>query len=224
MWVLAERSQTCPLPLAGIMLLVTRRAKNLCRLVKAWWGKRVRQMRKCTMPIYKVRRLIKMLVITLALFPSVDSFAEGNNINVESLWRFATQLKNTVGQDVNTLDAIIPEPLVREDPHIAERLKVAPFTIAGGVQIRNMRVRLDLNNAGKISIISYNLANANISLEDVKKTYPQLKLIDVPHGHSDEETFSWITPVDEKGNGIGFGFPYAQPSYLKNMTLRNFQD
>lgn len=176
------------------------------------------------MPMCKVRRLIKMLVITLALFFSVDSFAEGNNINVESLWRFAIQLKNTVGQDVNTLDAIIPEPLVREDPHIAERLKVAPFTIAGGVQIRNMRVRLDLNNAGKISIISYNVANTNISLEDVRKTYPQLKLIDVPHGHSDEETFSWITPVDEKGNGIGFGFPYAQPSYLKNMTLRNFQD
>ncbi len=174
------------------------------------------------MLICQVRHFVKIPFIMLALFSSPNLFAEGNNTEIESLWRFATQLKNTVGQDVNKLDAIIPVPLVREDQNIAERLKVAPFSIEGGIEITKMSVRLDPDNPGKVYIISYDVANANILLEDVRKTYPQLKLIDVPHGHSKDETFSWITPVDKNGNGIGFGFPYAQPSYLKNMTLRNF--
>ncbi len=172
----------------------------------------------------KVKHLTRIIVMTFALFSSFNSLAEENNMKVQSLWHFATQLKNTVGQDVEKLDAIIPGRFVREDPSIAERLKAEPFTIDGGIEIRNMKVRLDLHNPGKVYIISYDVANANILLEDVRKTYPQLKLIDVPRGHSEDETFSWITPLDERGNAIGFGFPYAQPSYLKNMTLRNFQD
>ncbi|MCL6745337.1 hypothetical protein [Kosakonia sp. R1.Fl] len=179
---------------------------------------------KCTMTICKVKHLIKIIVMALTLFSSFYSCAEENNIKVQSLWHFATQLKNTVGQDAEKLDAIVPGRFVREDPNIAESLKAEPFTIDGGIEIRNIKVRLDLHNPGKVYIISYDVANANILLEDVRKTYPQLKLIDVPHGHSEDETFSWITPLDERGNAIGFGFPYAQPSYLKNMTLRNFQD
>lgn len=126
--------------------------------------------------------------------------------------------------DVQTLDSVVGSPLSRVDPAYGNRLTTKPFTLDGGVEISNFIVRLDRKHPGNIFIIHYDVGNACILLEDVKKRYPQLKLTTVPHGQSENETFNWTTPVDEKGNAIGFGFSQSASLCLKNMVLRNFSD
>jgi len=161
------------------------------------------------------------LFFILALY-IVNSTQAASNIAYKSLWDLSSHLKNTIGTDVAAISSIVSTPIERIDPAFADRLEAKPFTLDGGIEISNVVIRLERKHSGKVYIISYDVGNVCITREDVKKNYPELRLMDVPRGHSKDETFSWITPVDKNGNGTGFGFSQSKPSCLKHMTLRNF--
>lgn len=171
---------------------------------------------------YLSARLKVLGLPILALLSVHPSFAAVNDATLEPLWFFASQLKNSIGRDAAVLDSIIETPIERINPDFANRLTAGPLTLDGGIEISNVVIRLTRKHPGRVYIISYDVGNVCITLKDVKKTYPELILLDVPRGHAINETFSWITPVDTNGNGTGFGFPQSKPSCLKNMTLRNF--
>lgn len=167
--------------------------------------------------------LLKTLAVTiLALLLAPRAFAAVDDMTLKPLWLFAGQLKNSIGHDAAVLDSIFETPVVRSNPDFADRLTAGSFTLDGGVKIQNIVIRLNHNQASKVYIISFDIGGVCILRRDVQKKWPELELFEVPRGHYKNATFSWVTPVDKNGNGIGFGFPQLTPSCLKNMTLRNF--
>lgn len=167
---------------------------------------------------------IRSLLVLTAIFISTPLYADENLIKLKALSDFADQLKESIGQDVNTVEPIVGNPLFRLNPANEYWLTTNPFTLNGGVTLSNLAVRLDHKHPPKVFIIHYDVSDGCILLSDVRKIYPQLKLFSAPHGHSINETFAWITPLDKNGNATGFAFPYAEPACLKGMTVRNFAD
>lgn len=162
-------------------------------------------------------------ILALAMF-SAHASSDDNVVQLKALSDFADQLKESIGQDVNTVEPIVGHPLFRLNPVNEYWLTTKPFTLNSGVTLSNLAVRLDHNHPPKVFIIHYDVSNGCILLSDVRKIYPQLKLFSAPHGHSVNETFAWITPLDKNGNATAFAFPYAKPACLKSMTVRNFAD
>ena len=163
------------------------------------------------------------LVLAITTMP-VHASTDENLIKLKALSDFADRLKESIGQDVNTVEPIVGHPLFRLNPANEYWLTTKPFTLNGGVTLSNLAVRLDHNHPPKVFIIHYDVSDGCILLSDVRKIYPQLKLFSAPHGHSVNETFAWITPLDKNGNATAFAFPYAKPACLKSMTVRNFAD
>lgn len=167
---------------------------------------------------------IRTFLIITAICTSTPLYADTNLTKLKTLSDFADQLKESIGQDVNIVEPIVGHPLVRLNPNNEYWLTTKPFTLNGGVNLSNLAVRLDHNHPPKVFIIHYDVSNGCILLSDVRKVYPQLKLFSAPHGHSVNETFAWVTPLDKNGNATAFAFPYAEPACLKRMTVRNFAD
>lgn len=172
----------------------------------------------------EIKLLIRSFLIIVTMLISSPLYADANLTKLKTLTNFADQLKETIGQDVNTVEPIVGHPLFRLNPADGAWLTAKPFTLEGGITLSNLAVRMDRNHPPKVFIIHYDVSNGCILLSDVRKVYPQLKLFSAPHGHSVNETFAWITPLDKNGNATAFGFPYAEPACLKSMTLRNFAD
>ncbi|MHA0914582.1 hypothetical protein ACR9H8_07460 [Kosakonia cowanii] len=162
-------------------------------------------------------------ILALTMF-SAHASSYDNVVQLKALNDFADQLKDSIGQDVNTVEPIVGHPLFRLNPANEYWLTTKPFTFNGGVTLFNLAVRLDHKHPPKVFIIHYDVSDVCILLSDVRKIYPQLKLFSAPHGHSVNETFAWITPLDKNGNATAFAFPYAEPACLKGMTVRNFAD
>lgn len=167
---------------------------------------------------------IKIFLVLAITTMSVHASTDENLIKLKALNDFADQLKESIGQDVNTIEPIVGHPLFRLNPANEYWLTTKPFTLNGGVTLSNLAVRLDHKHPPKVFIIHYDVSDVCILLSDVRKIYPQLKLFSAPHGHSVNETFAWITPLDKNGNATAFAFPYAVPACLKGMTVRNFAD
>ena len=172
----------------------------------------------------KRKLLINIIPILALTMFSAHASSDDNVVQLKALRDFADQLKESIGQDVNTVEPIVGHPLFRLNPANEYWLTTKPFTLNGGVTLSNLAVRLDHNHPPKVFIIHYDVSDGCILLSDVRKIYPQLKLFSAPHGHSVNETFAWITPLDKNGNATAFAFPYAEPACLKGMTVRNFAD
>lgn len=172
----------------------------------------------------KTTLFIRSLLVLTTIFISTPLYADENLIKLKALSDFADQLKESIGQDVNTVEPIVGHPLVRLNPADGSWLTAKPFRLNGGITLSNLSVRLDHKRPPKVFIIHYDVSDGCILLSDVRKIYPQLKLFSAPHGHSVNETFAWITPLDKNGNATAFAFPYAKPACLKSMTVRNFAD
>ncbi|WP_312604475.1 hypothetical protein [Kosakonia cowanii] len=172
----------------------------------------------------KTTLFIRSLLVFTTICISTPLYADENLIKLKALNDFADQLKENIGQDVNTVEPIVGHPLFRLNPANEYWLTTKAFTLNGGVTLSNLAVRLDHKHPPKVFIIHYDVSDVCILLSDVRKIYPQLKLFSAPHGHSVNETFAWITPLDKNGNATAFAFPYAEPACLKGMTVRNFAD
>lgn len=181
-------------------------------------------MARCMMLLNRDRNLVKLLLISTCLSFSMCLFAEEKNMNAESLWSLASKLRNSIGMDASVVGEIIGQPLSRVDPDNDIRLTTPSFKLEGGVQINNFIVRLHVNYPHSINIINFDIEQSCILVSQVKDLYPQLTLSSVPRSSATNEKFNWLTPKDNKGNRIIFGFSQSSPSCLKSLGFRHYDD
>ena len=71
------------------------------------------------------------LVLAITTMP-VHASTDENLIKLKALSNFADQLKESIGQDVNTVEPIVGHPLFRLNPANEYWLTTKPFTLNGG--------------------------------------------------------------------------------------------
>lgn len=181
-------------------------------------------MARCMMLISRSRNLARLLLISASLSFSACLCAEEKNMNTESLWLLASELRNSIGMNASVIGEITGQPLSRVDPDNDIRLTTPSFKLDDGVQINNFIVRLHVNYPHSINIINFDIEQSCILVSQVKDLYPQLTLSGVPRGRATNEKFNWVTPKDDKGNRIILGFSQSTPSCLKSLGFRHYDN
>lgn len=181
-------------------------------------------MARCMMLKSRNRNLARLLLISTSLSFSACLCAEEKNMNTESLWSLASELRNSIGMNANVVEKITGQPLSRVDPDNDIRLTTPPFKLDDGIQINNFIVRLHVNYPHSVNIINFDIDQSCILVSQVKDLYPQLTLSSVPRGRATNEKFNWLTPKNDKGNRIIFGFSQSTPSCLKSLGFRHYDN
>ncbi|WP_312689309.1 hypothetical protein [Kosakonia sp.] len=150
--------------------------------------------------------------------------AQSQHPDSQPLWQFAEQIKGTIGAAPDSLNAIMKTPVTRINPDFADRLTARALTLPGGPGINNIVIRTAYGNPQQIAIVTFDVEKTCIAVDEAKRQFPGLKLMWVPRGESINETFSWVAPIDKKGNAIGLGFSQSEPSCLKSIAIRDFSD
>ncbi len=181
-------------------------------------------MARCMMLKSRNRNLARLLLISTSLSFSACLCAEEKNMNTESLWSLASELRNSIGMNANVVEKITGQPLSRVDPDNDIRLTIPPFKLDDGIQINNFIVRLHVNYPHSINIINFDIDQPCILVSQVESIYPQITLSNVPRSSATNEKFNWLTPKDDKGNRIIFGFSQSTPSCLKSLGFRHYDN
>ncbi|MGK9176042.1 hypothetical protein KXR87_22995 [Yokenella regensburgei] len=142
------------------------------------------------------------------------------NIKSNDVWDFITDIKapirNLTIHNVNTFPVALR--LVKQNEY-TQFYQAATVELKDGSTVADIDVRLSKDRSGQGPFLSFIWFGHCISLDTVKKHYPELQITDVPRGRSVNEVTSHTTPADKQGQEITFSFTESQPDCLHSVVI-----
>lgn len=93
------------------------------------------------------------------------------------------------------------------------------FKLDDGTNITAISLRLSKVNGGMAPLLNFSPSGQCITLDAVKKRYPQLVLTDYPRGRSENEVTSYTAPEDMNGQKVSFSFTVKKPDCLGSVVI-----
>jgi hypothetical protein len=93
------------------------------------------------------------------------------------------------------------------------------FKLDDGTSIIAIGLRLSKDNGGMAPLLNFSPSGQCITLDTVKKRYPQLVLTDYPRGRSENEVTSYTAPKDVNGQKVSFSFTVKKPDCLGSVVI-----
>lgn len=93
------------------------------------------------------------------------------------------------------------------------------FKLDDGTSITEIGLRLSKDNGGMAPLLNFSPSGQCITLDAVKKRYPQLVLTDYPRGRSENEVTSYTAPEDMNGQKVSFSFTVKKPDCLGSVVI-----
>lgn len=169
-----------------------------------------------------VSRITKSLIFLMLSSLLSFAYAGQKNMNQDSLWQIIKQLKSAWGKQADDVSKILRHPLVRTNPAADDRYTSVPFTLADGTIIADLDVRLWGNGNNSVSLISFAIDGSCVTLEQVKKHFPDVKLSNIPRGNNAGQSVGYRTAVDETGLAWAFNFPVLNQECLKSIVISRY--
>jgi hypothetical protein len=142
------------------------------------------------------------------------------NMKSNDIWGFITDIKvptlNLTVQNVNSFPVALRLIKTNEYTHFYQ---ATSFELKDGSTVSDIDVRLSKDRNDHGPFLSFTWSGQCISLDTVKKHYPELRLTDVPRGRSENEVTSHTTPADKQGQEITFSFAETQPDCLHRVII-----
>jgi hypothetical protein len=92
--------------------------------------------------------------------------------------------------------------------------------LADGTNITAIGLRLSKQNDGMAPLLNFSPSSGQcITLDTVKKRYPQLRLTDYPRGRSENEVTSYTARKDMNGQKVSFSFTVKNPHCLGSVVI-----
>ncbi|HHA1913552.1 TPA: hypothetical protein ACOEDZ_000051 [Enterobacter asburiae] len=97
--------------------------------------------------------------------------------------------------------------------------KADDFKLDDGTSITEIGLRLSKYNGDMAPLLNFSPSGQCITLDTVKKHYPQLTLTDYPRGRSESEVTSYTAPKDMNGQKVSFSFTVKNPDCLGSVVI-----
>lgn len=101
--------------------------------------------------------------------------------------------------------------------------KTKPFTLDDGVVIENADLRVWKGSDVPV-LINLDISGACITVNDLKRLYPDMKLSSIPRTDSPAEMLYFRTSTDKNNVILFFGFANALPDCLGGIVIREKDD
>jgi hypothetical protein len=89
--------------------------------------------------------------------------------------------------------------------------------LADGANITAIELRLSKDNGDMAPLLNFSPSGQCITLDTVKKRYPQLRLTDYPRGRSENEVTSYSPNMN--GQKVSFSFTVKNPDCLDSVVI-----
>lgn len=138
----------------------------------------------------------------------------------QDLWQFIAEMSTSLKTlSVSTLsDAPLSFRLTKQNEYInfyiADDVK-----LADGTNITAIDLRLSKESGGMAPLLNFSPFGQCITLDTVKKHYPQLTLTDYPRGRSENEATSYTAPKDMNGQKVSFSFTVKKTDCLGTVVI-----
>ena len=142
------------------------------------------------------------------------------NMKSNDIWSFIIDIKtSTPTLSIRNIDSFpLALNLIKQNEYI-NFYQAPSLVLKDGSKISDIDVRLSKDHNDNNSFLSFTLQGQCISLDTVKKHYPELRLTDVPRGRSQNEVTSHTTPADIHGQAVTFSFAETLPDCLHRVVI-----
>ena len=145
----------------------------------------------------------------------------GGNMQKQDLWQFIAKMSASLKTlSVNSLDnAPLSFRLTKQNEYI-NFYNADDIKLADGTNITAIELRLSKDNDGMAPLLNFSPSSGQcITLDTVKKHYPQLTLTDYPRGRSENEVTSHTARKDMNGQKVSFSFTVKNPDCLGSVVI-----
>ncbi|MGX9837085.1 hypothetical protein ACH32B_14000 [Enterobacter dykesii] len=144
----------------------------------------------------------------------------GGDAQKKDLWMFISGMSASLKTlSVTTLsNAPLSFKMTRQNEYI-NFYNADDIKLADGTNITAIGLRLSNDNDGMAPLLNFSSSDQCITLDTVKKRYPQLRLTDYPRGHSENEVTSYTARKDMNGQNVSFSFTVKNPHCLGSVII-----
>jgi hypothetical protein len=144
----------------------------------------------------------------------------GGDAQKKDLWMFISGMSASLKTlSVTTLsNAPLSFKMTRQNEYI-NFYNADDFKLDDGTSITTIGLRLSKDNGGMAPLLNFSPSGQCITLDTVKKRYPQLVLTDYPRGRSENEVTSYTAPKDVNGQKVSFSFTVKKPDCLGSVVI-----
>ncbi|WP_420300564.1 hypothetical protein [Enterobacter sp. BNK-8] len=145
----------------------------------------------------------------------------GGDAQKKDLWMFISGMSASLKTlSVTTLsNAPLPFKMTRQNEYI-NFYNADDIKLADGTNITAIELRLSKDNDGMAPLLNFSPSSGQcITLDTVKKHYPQLTLTDYPRGRSENEVTSHTARKDMNGQKVSFSFTVKNPHCLGSVVI-----
>ncbi|MCK6786500.1 hypothetical protein L8S61_05605 [Enterobacter roggenkampii] len=144
----------------------------------------------------------------------------GGDAQKKDLWMFISGMSASLKTlSVTTLsNAPLSFKMTRQNEYI-NFYNADDIKLADGTNINAIGLRLSKDNGGMAPLLNFSPSGQCITLDTVKKHYPQLTLTDYPRGRSENEVTSYTAPKDMNGQKVSFSFTVKNPDCLNSVVI-----
>lgn len=138
----------------------------------------------------------------------------------QDLWQFIKEMSASLKTLTVTrlTDATLSFKLTKQNEYI-NFYSADDIKLADGTSITAIDLRLSKESDGMAPLLNFSPAGQCITLDTVKKHYPQLTLTDYPRGRSENEVTSYTAPKDMNGQKVSFSFTAKKPDCLGGVSI-----
>ncbi|ENN6801861.1 hypothetical protein EKN82_09720 [Enterobacter ludwigii] len=172
-------------------------------------------MRRCRRNLrLKVSKVVAVLIALLT-----TGMAEGNS-EKKDLWAFISQMSASLKTlSVTSLNDIPLHFTYMKNNAYMNLYHADDFKLLEGTSITTIDLRVSKENDGMAPLLNFSPSGQCITLQTVKKHYPQLTLTDYPRGRSENEVTSYTAPKDMNGQKVSFSFTVKKPDCLSSVVI-----
>lgn len=145
----------------------------------------------------------------------------GGDAQKKDLWLFISGMSASLKTlSVTTLsNAPLSFKMTRQNEYI-NFYNADDIKLADGTNITAIELRLSKDNNGMAPLLNFSPSSGQcITLDTVKKHYPQLTLTDYPRGRSENEVTSYTARKDMNGQKVSFSFTVKNPHCLGSVVI-----
>ena len=144
----------------------------------------------------------------------------GEDAQINDLWMFISRMSASLKtlSVRNLSNDALPFKLMKGNEYI-NFYNADDIQFPDGTNITAIGLRLSKDNGGMAPLLNFSPSGQCITLDTVKKHYPQLTLTDYPRGRSENEVTSYTAPKDMNGQKVSFSFTVKNPDCLGSVVI-----
>lgn len=162
-------------------------------------------------------RVIKAGAVLVALFAM--GMPEGHATK-KDLWMFIAEMSASLRTLSNTSVNDLPlQFTLTKDNEYIHFYHADDVRLADDMRITGIDLRVSKERDGMAPLLNFSPSGLCITLDAVKKHYPELVLTDYPRGRSGNEVTSYTAPEDMNGQKASFSFSVNKPDCLDSVVI-----